>query len=368
MRRSQEYPEHISIVKVAKQSCSWKYAILLVLFVSQRIPVFLACYLSMNSHRMADKKELYRKFCRQEKELPVFLKDWWLDAVCGPDGWEVAIHENAGEIYGVMPYPVAKHWGKIFITMPRETNFIGPWIKYPPNQKYASRLSHEMEVLRDLVAQLPAFSFYRQRFHYSIKNWLPFYWAKFEETTRYSYILTLNDLDEVFAGFKSNIRGKIRKAEKEVRVSFDFSLEDFDRLHNMTFKRQGLKLPFTFGYLQRLDNALEKNNSRKIFFAVDEQNRLHSAAYLTWDGASAYLHMVGEDPDLRNSGAGILLVWEAMKYTHTTLALKKFDFLGSMIEPIEIVRRSFGAEQVPYFQVKKINSFWLRGLSVFRPL
>jgi lipid II:glycine glycyltransferase (peptidoglycan interpeptide bridge formation enzyme) len=322
----------------------------------------------MNLLPMGDKKELYRKFCSQEKELPVFLKDWWLDAACGSSGWDVAVYENAGEIYGVMPYPVRKRWGMTSIAMPRITNFIGPWIKYPPDQKYASRLSHEMEVLRELVAQLPAFSFYRQRFHYSIKNWLPFYWAKFDQTTRYSYIVQLDSLDAVFAGFKSNIRGKIRKAEKEVRVSFDFSLKDFDRLHGMTFKRQGLQLPFTFDYLQRLDNALDKNGSRKIFFAVDEQNRLHSAAYLTWDGTSSYLHMVGEDPELRNSGAGILLVWEAMKYTHTVLGLKKFDFLGSMIEPIEIVRRSFGAEQVPYFQVKKINSTLLRLLSVFRPI
>ncbi len=66
--------------------------------------------------------------------------------------------------------------------------------------------------------------------------------------------------------------------------------------------------------------------------------------------------MVGEDPELRNSGAGILLIWKAIEFTRNELNILNFDFLGSMIQSVEPVRRSFGARQVPYFQLRKVKS------------
>lgn len=70
--------------------------------------------------------------------------------------------------------------------------------------------------------------------------------------------------------------------------------------------------------------------------------------------------MGGEDPELRNSGAGILLIWEAMKFTFEVLKLNRFDFEGSMLEPVERVRRDFGAIQTPYFAISKSNSKLLK--------
>ena len=93
-----------------------------------------------------------------------------------------------------------------------------------------------------------------------------------------------------------------------------------------------------------------------MFFAIDEKNQIHSAVYLIWDETTAYLVMAGDDPEFRNSGAGILIVWHAIKYAKEVLGKKQFDFMGSVIEPITRVRRNFGGEQVPYFQVKKFNS------------
>jgi hypothetical protein len=47
--------------------------------------------------------------------------------------------------------------------------------------------------------------------------------------------------------------------------------------------------------------------------------------------------MVGEDPELRKSAAGILLVWESIKFTKHTLQLDNYDFEGSMLENVEQV-------------------------------
>ena len=46
-------------------------------------------------------------------------------------------------------------------------------------------------------------------------------------------------------------------------------------------------------------------------------------------------------------------MWEAIKFAATVT--KKFDFEGSIIEPIERFFRAFGGRQIPYFQVSKTS-------------
>lgn len=304
-------------------------------------------------------KEKYRELCTTEPSIPIFSKDWWLDAVCGKDNWDVVIFENKrDDIIAAMPYYAIKsRYGFKNIIMPKLTQTMGPWVKYPPNQKYASRLSFEKNVMNALIDSLPKFDNFTQNFHYSITNWLPFYWHGFKQTTRYTYVINdLKDLEEVESRFKGNMRNKIRKAQKLVRVVTDRTVDTFYKVNKLTFDRQNISIPYSLEFLKRQDNALQEHNARKIFFAVDNNDQVHSALYLIWDSMFSYVHMVGEDTNLRQSGAGIFLILEALKFTSYELGLDCFDFEGSMIESVEEVRRSCGGVQKPYFQITKANS------------
>ena len=42
------------------------------------------------------KKEKYQELCKYEKSIPIFSKDWWMDAVCGEDNWDVLLVEGGG--------------------------------------------------------------------------------------------------------------------------------------------------------------------------------------------------------------------------------------------------------------------------------
>jgi hypothetical protein len=124
----------------------------------------------------------------------------------------------------------------------------------------------------------------------------------------------------------------------------------------MSFDRQGLPMPYSGAQFARHDAALAANGARQLFFAVDAQERIHSAAYLIWDKQAAYYHLSGDDPALRESGAGILLIWEAIRYASEVLGLACFDFEGSMLPAVERIRVQFGAVQTPYFFVWKYGS------------
>ncbi len=306
-------------------------------------------------------KQKYREFSKTEKNIPIFSKDWWLDSVCGDNNWDVVLVEKNNKIIATLPFYVKKRNILNIITMPQLTQYMGVYIKYHPDQKYERKLSYEIKILNELIDQLPKVDIFFQNFHYSITNWLPFYWKGYEQTVRYTYVIEdLTDLNQVFDNINSNYRNRIKKSQKLVEVKINMDIEDFYKINMMTFDRQNIEHPYSLEFLKTHDKYLFENNAREIFYAIDEKQQIHSALYLTWDNNSSYVHLAGENPELRRSSAGSLLLWEAIKYTKEVLKLNKIDFEGSMIEGVERVRRGFGAIQKPYFRISKINSRLLK--------
>lgn len=308
-----------------------------------------------------DKKQ-YSEFCKSHKKLPVYFNDWYLDYACGQENWDVLIYREDERILGVLPYYMSKvsFVGKK-IGMPKITPYMGVYLVIPEGIRNVAKSSFEKKVTSALIEALPKYQYFNVRFHKSFTNWLPFFWKGFMQKTMYTYIIKdISDMNEVYANFKSSVRNKIRRAEEVVKVELSEDIETFYHLNKMSFDRQNMEIGYDLMSLIKMDQMFSENNARVIFLAKDNENRFHSALYLTHDQNSANVHLVGEDPGLRNSGAGTLLVWEAIKYTRNVLKLNQFDFEGSVIENIEENRRSFGAEQVAYHKIQKVNSLILK--------
>ncbi len=298
-------------------------------------------------------KRRYQTFCKTAVDLPIFLQDWYLDVVCVEGEWDVAIVEKAGRIIAAMPYYIKKKGFFTYSTIPPLTKWLGPYL-LPELRKR----KHELKLYKELIEQLPTVDFFNQNFHYTVKNWLPFYWQHFRQTTQYSYLLTeIDNLEQIYKNISTDYRNnKIKKAKEHIVVSSDRTLKDLYDVNKLSFERQGMSVPYSFSFLENLDKVLAEHKARKLFFATDQDGNIHSVLYLIWDKQSSYYHIAGDDPALRSSGASILLVWEAIQFTSKELGLKTFDFEGSMIEGIERVRRQFGAVQYPYFNVRKYYS------------
>lgn len=309
-------------------------------------------------------KEKYREFCKTEKNIPIFSKDWWLDSV-GPENkyWDVILIEKGGQIVASMPYIVGRKHNFKTIEMPKLTQNLGPYIKYPENQKYETKLSYEKEIMTEIIEKIPDVAYFSQNFNYRITNWLPFYWKGFKQTTRYTYIIdNLNNINQIWNNFSSNTRKQIKKAEKQVKVFTSDDLYLFYKINIMSFERQKIVIPYTYSFIEKLDNNLKQRNCRKIFFAKDSQDNIHAAIYILCDENSAIYLMGGGNPELRNSGATSLLMWEAMKYASNIT--NNFDFEGSMLPQVEPFFRGFGAIQTPYFSISKTYSKLYKLLSL----
>jgi hypothetical protein len=273
----------------------------------------------------------------------LFQQPWWLDALA-PGAWDAVTVVKDGEIVGRLPFVRKRYLGLTILTQPRLTPFLGPWINAGEGKAH-TRLANEHQLLADLIRALPPHDVFIQNFHRSVTNCLAFHWHGFTRSNYYTYVLDqLQDQEKIWAGFRENIRREIRKAERQVSVR---SLEDIDTfiaLHRMTYERQGISMPYSADLVRRLDAAGSARGVRRMFLAEGADGTPHAAIYLVWDAESAFYLMGGSDPRLRHSGATSLLMWEAIKFAGQVT--KRFDFEGSMLQPIERFFRAFGGRQM----------------------
>ena len=278
----------------------------------------------------------------------LFPEPWWLDAVA-PGQWQAGEVCRGGRVEARLPYRQWRRMGLACVGMPKLTQTLGPCFRSGEG-KQVQRLKRQRDLLNELLDQLPPFDWYSQAWHYSPDNWLPLYWRGFQCTTRYTYVFhDLANIDAVVSRYSSHTRRQIKKAARELAIRTDLPFDDFWRLNEKTFIRQGRRPPYSRTQGERIDAACAARNARRIFFAEDGSGAIHAALYLIWDARSAYYLMGGSDPELRQSGALSFLMDAAIRFSATVS--ERFDFEGSMIPSIERFVHNFGATPQPFLQI-----------------
>ena len=280
----------------------------------------------------------------------IFLEPWWLNAVAGPSHGLATISAGKNE-KAKMAYVVKQSGGLQRIVMPPLSQFVGPWIE-ASSAKYAKQLSQQKDFVEGLLKQLPKYDVLTLNLDPSFMNGLPFIWHGFDVSVGYTYVLDSgSDIDQVWQGLLPKIRTDIKKAGRTVTVSEHNDVLVLLSQIDKTFGRQNKTRNYSDEIVIRLDNALRDRSQRLILVAKDEEEKVHAAAYFVWDGNAMHYLLGGGDPDLRNSGATSLLLWQGIQ-----VAVEKnlpFNFEGSMVEGIERFFRGFGAKQVPYLRISK---------------
>jgi Acetyltransferase (GNAT) domain len=283
----------------------------------------------------------------------IFQQPWWLDALA-PGRWAETVIERDGRTVARLPYVVRGRGRLRMLTLPPLTQTLGPWVERS-SAKPANALSQEMELLTALERGLPAAQGFKQPFSPTMPNALPFFWAGYRLEVLYTYRLEgLRSEAALWNGLRENIRREIRKARKRVQIRDDLGLDRFYAVWAKTFARQGLAPRRPREELERLDLACAARGARAMLFAVDETERVHAVTYAVWDENGAYYLLGGGDPELRTSGAGSLLMWEAIMRAREVTDV--FDFEGSMLKPVERFFRAFGGRQTPYLSVSRATA------------
>ncbi len=288
----------------------------------------------------------------------VFQRPWWLDAVA-PGRWDVV--EVTSERWGIdawLPYVVrSEKAGLRVVDMPQLTPSLGPWVREPRSASRRKRLTHYMSILGRLVDALPDAVLFRQNLHHSIPTALPFAQRGFELQLAYTYVIDdVTSEDEVWSNISTSRRQDIQKAQQQLEVHESDDIELLIHLNRLTFERQGLQPRYSDDFVRRIDAACVANDARCILIAVDEQGSPHGGHLLVHDGETTNGLMSGLDPSYRDSNAGSLLMWEALRYASRTT--KGFNFSGGSIAGVEPFISSFGGRQAQYVTVCRSSLLW----------
>jgi hypothetical protein len=303
-------------------------------------------------------KEKFVIYCKTQENIPLFFQPDWLDAVSSGK-WDILISEdNEGRIIAFMPVFFKNKIGFSAIYIPLLTPFSGIWItQHFPGEKNAAIQSNKRQIIRDLVDKIPETDYFRINFHHSFDMWLPFYNKKFKQTTHYTYLLKDIKLKEkIWDGFKSSLKNKIKKAEKEYTVTHSDNIALLFDLQKANFDKQKIKMPFDISYLISIDKA--NTEHRKIFIVKDRNQNIVAAQYLVWDKTTAYNLLLAIDEKHKNMGVGPLVLWHSIQYASDFVDV--YDFEGSMLPGVQSFFESFGGTPIPYYQIYRIRHPWMR--------
>lgn len=306
---------------------------------------------------MTQDKATYIEYCKTVENLPVFFNYWWLDAVSSNGQWFPLLSRNRNnEITGIWPIYYELKLGQKLIKMPPLTPYLGPLIKEPTHlTKRNSIYSYKRKVLNQLIKQLPDFVYFNILCHPSFDQLLPLKWQGFKQTNELSYIINdISDPKSVYDGFESSVRNKINKAENIFIVVQDKNPEPLIKLMEATFQKQGLDNRIKLSFLLNLTKAITENNGRYSIFYAKQDDQYMAGNFIVYDQLTAYNLLAGAEPICVKDGPVPYIVWRAILDASTKV--KKFDFEGGLIEPIESFFRSFGAEQMHYSRFIKTKN------------
>lgn len=276
----------------------------------------------------------------------MFCTSWWLDAVAH-GSWRAHEVEENGRIVAAWPTVVrTTRVGVLHVGAPL-TPFLGPL--FPPGEG-ARRRSREIRLVDELLDRIGRYAHLEARCNPAFDYWTPLRWHGFDQTTQYTWRLTdLSDPDAVFAGFRENIRGHVRAAEKNGMQVAEAELDDLLALHRRRFALEPRGIV-------RIDAAARERGARTVLVARDADGAVRAAGYFVHDERFTTYLLAATDAEVR--GAAALLLWDAIK--RAAERGTAFDFEGSMLKHVEPFVRSFGGVPTPYSVIRHTPSASVR--------
>ena len=303
-------------------------------------------------------KELYRIFCKNTRDLPVFMTDWWMDAVCAGKEWDVLLSQDEnGNIQAALPYLLRKRlWAK-YIIMPQQTQTGGIWFR----NDIAGDTSKVVTICQQFVQKLAdlGLHYYYQQYPINSPAVDAMRKLKFKIKKRITYrIEDLTDMDLVINSFSKNKKRQLQKAQS-LHANTSINAEEFYRFHRNCLQQQNKAISYSREFLIVLDRKARRMKQSQFISICDAENHTLAAAFLVWDKQSLYYLIPCYDPQYKDSGAGTRLVLEAMKIAQEKQLA--FDFEGSMIKGVATHYQQFGSTAIDYYSVEKYYKwyFWL---------
>lgn len=295
-------------------------------------------------------KERYIAWCEQQEYLPLTMQPWWMDAVCAGKEWDVLLVEDAeGKILAALPYLLRKRLWMRYIVMPQQTQIGGIWVA----PEVTDNKWQIAEVCRQMVEQLDQLhlAYYYQQYPAGSLCVEAMQALGYKVRERVTYrIEDLSDLDHVIDSFSKNKKRQLQKA-LSLHVERGMLPEEFYRFHSRCMAEQHKQLSYSREFFLVLERKAKRHEQCEILSICNANGEVYAAAFVVWDNRYMYYLIPCYSLEFKNSGAGALLVLEAIKLAREKQVI--FDFEGSMVRGIAAHYKQFGSTPTRYYSLEK---------------
>jgi len=305
----------------------------------------------------------YRKISCKAADLPLYFRDFWLDAVCLGGEWNGLIAtDEKDQPLAILPVFVKKKLGIPYVTMPPLTPYLGIWL-LKPTLYSTGNTSAFYKLVNAFIPFLQRYFFIRMKMHPGFGNWLPFYWKGYTQKTYYIQIIDLKSWkneQDFFSQLSNSVRKKIRSAARKTDVETTKNVDDFYKAWTGSFERQQLNPPLSLSFYQHLYSRLEAHTEIVLFIFIDKSSRdICGSRFVCIDHRtrSAYSLGMGQDYKVSPAGMGQFMQWMTIK--HAIGKCTNFNLGGSMLEGVHHFNQQLNPRVVPYFVLEKFRWKWM---------
>lgn len=287
-------------------------------------------------------------FCRSAllDALDVGWEAWVLPGASGPRAAAVLFRDHAGVVQRA-PLPFCLYQG----------------IVLPPTDAPAHRrVPEQVDAVTGLLAGLESESRLSWCLHPGFEDLRPVSWFHHHEPARGTFRIDLrytgiidcdagSGLEGVLAGSRSVRRQELRKASARFTVAGSHDLDLLDRLHALTFARQGLERSARETRLLRsIAAAALRDGFGEILVAWDGDGTPAGAVLFLFDETTAYYLVAANDPEFRSAGVSTLLFLSGVD-RGIARGVRRVDVVGMNSPSRGDFKTSFGAVPAGYHVV-----------------
>ncbi|HNM32650.1 MAG TPA: peptidoglycan bridge formation glycyltransferase FemA/FemB family protein [Chitinophagales bacterium] len=278
-------------------------------------------------------KDLYRKFCKGNTTIPIFLQPFWLDTVA--DAWDVLLEVEGTHnetIVAVLPYCI-------------KGNIITKRIYLPDVSFYQSiyfikkiTVQQQQQIAVSLFAKIP----------FTLKSYFKF----IPECTKIN-LTTLGYKKEIYTTYalqnsKSYVLNKHHQRQVQKGVKQQYHIKESKNLNASyeliedTFLRKNIKPKLSLSMYQQINTVVQKYHCGQILDCVDKDKNLLATILFVEDNACIYYLFSGYNINFKNSGAITFLLHHIIQ--QAIEKGKTFNFCGSSNKNIANYFVGFGAQ------------------------
>lgn len=293
-----------------------------------------------------------------------FFHLWgWLKFCERKSGYKLypIILEKGGSIQGVYPVFLKSLFGFTVIASPPpkvSTPYLGPLLINSSDNVY-KREKNEfsmIEILHQYVQDKLKPNYQKIDTATGFKDPRPFIWNNYRAKPRFTYVVSLTNIESVFNNLDGRVRTSIRKAEKSKDIFYSHDanekISDIISFISQRYDEQKLKFPLSSSDVEKIQNSCLGKYIHVN--AIWEGERLVTGNILIKFHNKIQHWLGGVKPYSETNGVNELLHWEGMK-KFSLEGYSSYELIGANTKHLCDHKSKYGPELSQYFQLEQAS-------------